>query len=71
VSAVAHDREPLIPIATSNKPVGGVGNTVFVQCSGQNHAGKHRQDRRRPISEAEQLDQEKSECRKATDPGSD
>jgi len=57
VPAVAHNRELLFPIEAPKKPVGGVGETIFVQCSGQSETGKHRQQRRRPIPEANQLGQ--------------
>ena len=60
-----------VAIVAADKPVGGVGETVFVQCSGQNNTGEHRQECRRPIPEAEQLGQQKSECRNAADPGPD
>ena len=57
VSAVAHNHEPLITIMAADKAVGGVGETVFVQCPGQNNTGEHRQECCRPIPEAEQLGQ--------------
>jgi hypothetical protein len=55
----------------ADEPVRGVGKTVLVQCSGQHNPGEHRQDRRRPIPEPEQLGQQKSQCRNPADPGAD
>jgi len=53
MSAIPHDRQPLVPIVATDKPVGGVGEAVFVQCSGQDNTGEHRKDARQPIPEAE------------------
>jgi hypothetical protein len=61
----------LITIMAADEAVGGVGKTVFVQCPGQDNTGEHRQECCRPIPEAEQLGQQKSECRNTTDSGAD
>jgi len=71
VPAVAHDRQPLLPIMAADQPVGRVGEAVLVQCSGQDNTAEHRQDGRRPIAEPEQPDEEKSQCRHPADPGAD
>ncbi len=69
--AVPQDRELFFPIAPPAEPVGGIGEPVLVQRSRQRDPRQHRQQRRRPTREADQLGQQKSERRYAADPGAD
>ena len=69
--AVAHDRQPRLPIVSAEEPVGGVGKTVLMQGAGQRDPGEHRQQRRHPVAASGQLCDGENKRRDPADPGAD
>ena len=68
VPAVAHDGELCVAIVPAAKPVGGIGKPVLMQRPGQDEAGEHRDQRRRPAAEPDQLRQEEAKATTAPIP---